>query len=73
MQKQIIYPKFIPRLFSMTIDLVILSIALTPLMNIISRYVFIYMFYQFFLDFSVNIHDTLAITEAVVSDTCLYN
>ena len=65
MQKQIIYPKFIPRLFSMTIDLVILSIALTPLMNIISRYVFIYMFYQFFLDFSVNIHDTLAITEAV--------
>ena len=65
MKKQILYPKFIPRLFSMTIDLVILSIALTPIMNIISRYVFIYTFYQFFLDFSVNIHDTQAISEAV--------
>ena len=42
MKKQIAYPKFIPRLFSMTIDLVILSIVLTPVMNIIYRYVFIY-------------------------------
>ena len=65
MKKQITYPKFIPRLFSMTIDLVILSIALTPIMNIISRYVFIYTFHQFFLDFSVNIHDTQAIAESV--------
>ncbi|MFK7967629.1 MAG: RDD family protein [Rickettsiaceae bacterium] len=65
MKKQIIYPKFIPRLFSMTIDLVILSIALTPLMNIISRYVFVYTFYQFFVDFSINIHDTQAIAAAL--------
>ena len=65
MKKQITYPKFIPRLFSMTIDLVILSITLAPLMNIISRYVFIYSFYQFFLDFSINIHDAQAMAEAV--------
>ena len=65
MKKQITYPKFIPRLFSMTIDLVILSIALTPLMNIISRYIFIYAFYQFFVDFSIDIRNTEAMVEAV--------
>lgn len=65
MKKQIAYPKFIARLFSMAIDLVILSIVLTPVMNVISRYVFIYTFHQFFLDFSVDIHNTGAIAAAV--------
>jgi uncharacterized RDD family membrane protein YckC len=39
MKKQIIYPKFIPRLFSMTIDVVIVSIFLNWIMNIIHVYI----------------------------------
>lgn len=65
MKKQTTYPKFIPRLFATTIDLVILSIALTPLMNIVARYVFIYSFYQFFMDFSIDIHDQGTIAASV--------
>jgi len=49
----------------MTIDLVILSIVLTPVMNVISRYVFIYAFNQFFIDFSINVHDEQALAVAV--------
>lgn len=67
MKKQILYPKFIPRLFATTIDLVILSIALTPIMNFISRYVFIYLFYQFFEQQSINMKDYGALAESLKS------
>lgn len=49
----------------MIIDLVILSIALTQLMNIISRYIFIYASYQFFVEFAIDIHDTETMIEAI--------
>lgn len=48
MKKQITYPRFIPRVFAMVIDLTILSIVLTPLMNIISRNTLIFYFQDFF-------------------------
>ncbi len=66
MKKQIIYPKFIPRVFSMTIDLMILSIVLTPIMNIIARYVFIYSFSQFFTDFSINTNNEQILRESML-------
>ncbi len=65
MKKQIIYPRFIPRLFAMTIDLMLLSIALTPIMNFIARYVFLYLFQQFFLDFSVDVNNQTALRAAM--------
>jgi uncharacterized RDD family membrane protein YckC len=48
MKKQITYPKFIPRIFAMVIDLTILSIVLAPLMNIISQNVMVFYFQDFF-------------------------
>jgi uncharacterized RDD family membrane protein YckC len=61
MKKQVIYPKFIPRIFAMLIDLVILSIILTPLMNIISPNVLIFHFQDFFHANGVNTSDMEAI------------
>jgi len=65
MQKQIIYPKFISRIFAMTIDIVILSIVLTPIMNIISKYVFIYTFQGFFIQYGIDTSDSEAMILAV--------
>lgn len=65
MQKQIIFSKFIPRLFATTIDLVILSIILTPIMNLVSRYIFIYFFHQFFVDSGIDISNNQLLAEAV--------
>ena len=48
MKKQIIYPKFIPRIFAMVIDLTILSIILTPLMNVLSQNILVFYFQDFF-------------------------
>ncbi|CAN0577573.1 unnamed protein product, partial [Ectocarpus sp. 12 AP-2014] len=48
MKKQITYPKFIPRIFAMVIDLTILSIVLAPLMNVISQNVMVFYFQDFF-------------------------
>jgi len=65
MQKQIIYPKFIPRLFSITIDLAILTIALTPIMNWIGQYIFIYIFADFFLEFNVDMSSNTALAASM--------
>ncbi len=65
MKKQIIYSKFIPRIFSMTIDLIILSIVLTPLMNLISHYVFLYFFNDFFVTYGVDSSNREAFSKAV--------
>lgn len=71
MKKQILYPKFIPRLFATTIDLVILSIILTPIMNFISRYIFVYLFHQFFIEYKINIADNKALAESLKSSEFL--
>lgn len=49
----------------MTLDLVILSIVITPLMNIVSRKVFLYNFRQFFIDFSVDVNDQASLTASM--------
>ena len=58
MKKQIVYSKFIPRVFAMTIDLVILSIILTPVMNLISTQIFIHTFQEFFILNNVDMTNT---------------
>ena len=64
MKKQILYPKFIPRLFAITIDLAILSIVLTPIMNIVARYIFITTFKTFFLEYNIDMSDSAALAKA---------
>jgi hypothetical protein len=65
MKKQVIYPKFIPRLFATTLDLLFLSVILTPIMNILSRYIFLYSFNQFFVDYGIDTSDRAAMETAV--------
>lgn len=66
-QKQITYSKFIPRLFATSIDLLILTIVLTPLMAIITKYIFIYSFGDFFINSGIDINDSESMNLAISS------
>ncbi|MFK7974264.1 MAG: RDD family protein [Rickettsiaceae bacterium] len=67
MQKQVVYCKLIPRLFAMTIDLVILSILITPIMNLISKHIFLLFFQDFFTLYSIDVNDAAAFSRATMS------
>lgn len=60
MKKQITYTQFVPRVFAATIDLFILSIILTPVMNFAAHYVFRYVFNDFIVANNINITDRLS-------------
>ncbi|RYE06032.1 MAG: RDD family protein [Rickettsiaceae bacterium] len=51
MKKQIIYSKFIPRLFSATLDSLVLAVLLPPITNFISTAIYRYKF-QDYIDFA---------------------
>ena len=57
MKKQVIYSRFIPKIFDMVIDLVIFSVTLFPLMNIVLQYIFVFYFQDFFLASGINTSD----------------
>lgn len=61
MTKQILYPRLIARLFSTTIDLFLLAILGTPIINFISRAVFILIFRGFFIEHNISLTDIDAI------------
>jgi len=67
MKKQITYPKFIPRIFSMVIDLTILSIFLSPVMNIISRNFMIFYFQDFFQANGIDTSSLKSLSQATTS------
>jgi uncharacterized RDD family membrane protein YckC len=64
MKKQIIYPKFISRIFATSLDLFFLSILLMPIMNLLSKYVTLYIFNQFFIDYGIDTSSNEAIIAA---------
>ena len=63
-QKQIIYPSFITRIFSTSLDMFLLSVVLTPIMNMISKWLFLYQFKDFVINQGINMNDHNAITKA---------
>lgn len=65
--KQIVYPKLIPRLFTATIDLLIISIVCTPIMRILSKYIFIFVFKDFFIQHQINLSDKQAMFQMMSS------
>lgn len=67
MKKQIIYSKFIPRLFATTIDLLILSFALAPIMSVVTQMVFNYNFGEFFIANGIDLNDKEAMSKAASS------
>lgn len=64
-KKQIIYPKLIPRLFSMTIDLTILALVVTPIMNFLAPKIFLVFFQGYFINNNINIVDPEAVSLAL--------
>lgn len=65
MKKQILYPKFITRLFATMLDLCILSIFLTPFMNWVAYYSSINVFHDYFLKNNVNTGDLIEVFKAI--------
>lgn len=58
MKKQIIYTNFVPRIFSVIIDLSIMSIIFSPIMSYISKHTFSFVFYNKFIEQGVDINNT---------------
>ncbi len=54
MRKQILYPKFIPRLFAAILDFLLLLLILNPIMSFIRHKVFVYRFKEFFTEYDIN-------------------
>ena len=65
--KQIIYPRIIPRLFASTVDLLIISVVSTPIMGILSEYIFMFIFKDFFVQHQINLSDKQAMFQMVRS------
>jgi len=64
MQKQIIYPGFIARVFATTLDMFFLSFALTPIVNFISKKSFLLHFRDYAINHGVNMNENTAIAQA---------
>jgi len=67
-KKQIVYPDFIPRVFAMTIDIAILLyvwVFITPVLNIATHQVFVYIFQDFFLLYSIDMSDAKAVAATI--------
>jgi len=54
MKKQIVYVKLIPRLFASMIDLFILALLASPLLNMIAPYIFMWVYKPYFRDYKIN-------------------
>jgi uncharacterized RDD family membrane protein YckC len=68
MKKQINYPRFIPRLFASTIDLFLLSVVSSPVMNIISKYLFMHIFADAISANSIDLQNLESITQIATSN-----
>jgi len=66
--KQIVYPKIIPRIFSLLIDFMILSLVLNPLTVILSRTLFLYVFQDFFISNGIDTSNPEIIAESLRSE-----
>lgn len=67
MKKQIFYPDFIPRIFSTSIDMFILMLTTSPLMNFIQKRFFVWKFKPYIVSHNINISDMNAIYNSFIS------
>lgn len=54
MKKQIIFTKFIPRIFAAMLDLALLNLAIAPFMNIVSQHWFSHVFNDFLTNYAID-------------------
>lgn len=68
MKKQIVYSRFIHRLFAMMIDMLIVSFIVSVIMSFFSKYIFLYIFQDFFISRNIDVSSMEAIAEASRGD-----
>jgi uncharacterized RDD family membrane protein YckC len=59
--KQIVYPSFIPRIFSTTLDMALLSLVSVPIMNIVREQFIIHKFKSYMINHGINMQDSSAV------------
>lgn len=57
MQKQVVYPKFISRLFAIMLDFLLLWLITAPILSFISKHAFLFFFRDFFLERQIDYKD----------------
>jgi uncharacterized RDD family membrane protein YckC len=68
MKKQVVYSRFIHRLFAMMIDMLIVSFFVSVIMSFFSKHIFLYIFQDFFISHDVDMSSMAAIAEASKSE-----
>jgi hypothetical protein len=66
-QKQITYPNFIPRIFSTTLDMALLSVISVPIMNFVREQFMIRTFKSYMINHGVNTQDAAAVASVINS------
>jgi uncharacterized RDD family membrane protein YckC len=57
MQKQILYPSLVPRLFATNVDFLVMFFIFSPILAIVNKWLFIYKFKDFLVHFGINTKD----------------
>ncbi len=64
--KQIVYSKFIPRLFSTLLDLNLIALLLSPVLNYLSLILIKIFFRDYFIQNNIDLNDTAAIYDSML-------
>lgn len=69
MKKQIIYPDFIPRIFSTVLDLIVILTIFSPIINFINKALFVHCFKEFLIKEGIKITDDHSIASIIYSQS----
>lgn len=68
MEKQIIYPGIVTRVFATTVDMFLLSIIISPIVNFISPKIFVIVFKNIIIEHGMNMSDAMIAAQAFQSE-----
>ncbi len=68
MQKQLLYPKIIPRLFSSIIDFMLMTFLFMPFSHLLTSILFVNMFKEYLIHNAIKITDASSITTVLMSE-----
>lgn len=68
MQKQIIFPKIVPRLFSSIIDFMLMTLLLMPISSFCSKMLFVNIFKEYLIHNAIKIADDKSISAIIYSE-----
>lgn len=68
MEKQIIYPGIVTRVFATTVDMFLLSVVISPIVNFISPRIFVIVFKDLIVEQGINMSDGMIASRALQSE-----